>query len=105
MKKLFPEPELQLQRIPITDELFSKDLNGEALSDKNIKCRTERNGPMRNLQPWLEGVKYKNRWVVIYSRFDIGCALKKHQSSDCVGYDPESAYRLAAAVVLYALRP
>ena len=61
--------------------------------------------PMPGQPAGLEGVKYKNRWVVIYSRFDIGCALEKHQSSDCVGYDPESAYRLAAAVVLYALRP
>jgi hypothetical protein len=60
---------------------------------------------MRPMPPWLEGVKYKNRWVVIYSKYDIGCALEKHQSSDCVGYDVDSAHRLAAAAVLYSLKP
>jgi hypothetical protein len=102
---VFPEKEYTLQRIPLDDELFSKDLSGEALTDRNIKCRTERNGPMRAMPPWLEGIKYKNRWVVIYSKYDIGCALEKHQSSDCIGYDVESAYRLAGAVVLYTLKP
>jgi hypothetical protein len=42
--------------------------------------------------------------VVIYSKYDIGCALEKHQSTDCLGHDYDSAVVLARAAVLYALK-
>ena len=54
--------------------------------------------------PQLEGIKINNRWVVIYSRYDLGCALEKHQSSDCLGHDFASAIKLAGAAVYYALQ-
>jgi hypothetical protein len=54
--------------------------------------------------PALEGVKYKGRWIVIYSRYDIGCALESHTSPDCLGHDHESALRLARAALLYAVK-
>jgi hypothetical protein len=57
------------------------------------------------MPPALEGIKLNNRWVVLYSKYDIGCALEGHQSSDCLGYTPESAKKLAGAAVLYTLRP
>jgi hypothetical protein len=43
--------------------------------------------------------------VVIYSKYDIGCALEKHQSGDCLGYTYDSALALAKAAVLYHFRP
>ena len=30
-------------------------------------------------------------WAVIYSKYDIGCALERHQGLDCKGYSHESA--------------
>jgi hypothetical protein len=42
--------------------------------------------------------------VVIYSKYDIGCALEKHAGPDCLGHDPDSALRLARAAVLYLLK-
>ena len=53
----------------------------------------------------LEGVKIGGRWAVIYSKYDIGCALEKHQSADCLGYTHESALCLGRAAVLYLFRP
>ena len=53
--------------------------------------------------PALEGVRIGNRWVIIYSKYDIGCALERHQSSDCLGHDYASAIRLGTAAVRYAL--
>ncbi len=44
--------------------------------------------------PSLEGVKIRDRWVILYSKYDIGCALERHQSLDCLGYHPESAFGL-----------
>ena len=55
--------------------------------------------------PQLEGVKVNGRWAVIYSKYDIGCALEKHQGLDCKGYTYESAMRIAANIVIYSTLP
>jgi hypothetical protein len=60
---------------------------------------------MRKTLPFLEGIKLQGRWVLLYSKYDIGCALERHQSADCLGYHPDSALKIAGAAVLYALRP
>jgi hypothetical protein len=98
-------PGQKLEPIPRTDPLFGKELNGEALSAQNLRCRRERGGLMRPAEPLLEGIKVDGRWVVIYSKYDLGCALERHQSSDCLGYDHQSALRIGSAAVLYLLRP
>ena len=73
------------------------------------RCRREtaggRDDKYQEYEPALEGVKIKGRWAVIYSRWDIGCALEKHKSPDCMGHDFDSAVRLGRAVVLYHLGP
>ncbi|WP_435005744.1 DUF4159 domain-containing protein [Tundrisphaera lichenicola] len=55
--------------------------------------------------PQLEGVKINGRWAVIYSKYDLGCALERHQGLDCKGYTYESAMRIAANIVVYATLP
>jgi uncharacterized protein DUF4159 len=100
IKKLFPNQ--KLERIPPEDDLYGKEVNDEVLS--SVRCRRERGAPFREVAPELEGVKFKGRWVVIYSRYDVGCALEKHQSTDCVGHDYDSALKIGAAAVLYALK-
>lgn len=101
VKKLFPDQ--KLEAIPADDELYSAGLNGSAIT--TVRCRRERgDAGFKEVAPALEGIKIDGRWVVIYSKYDIGCALEKHQSSDCLGHDHASALRLASAVVLYALQ-
>jgi hypothetical protein len=111
MKQLFPNN--TLEPIPVEKErLFSAELNGEKIDDSNIRCRIKRpegkqdrgEAGYRNMAPALEGIKIGNRWVVIYSRYDIGCALEKRPSTDCLGYDHKSALKLGRAAVLYALK-
>ncbi len=106
VKELFPDK--KLEPIPLDDYLFSARLNGKQI-DK-VRCRRssdekEVEAGYPEVTPQLEGIRIGNRWAIIYSRYDIGCALEKHRSSNCLGHDHESAKRLAAAVVLYALRP
>ena len=96
---------LRLVPIPAGDPLYGAALNGEALTEKNIQCRLERGKPPQAVRPALEGVKIGDRWVLIYSKYDIGCALERHQSADCLGYSYESALKLGRAAVLYQLRP
>src|SRR4051794_19610390 len=87
----------KLEHISLSDELFSKELNGTAIT--SVRCRRERpdgNGPeaeFREVAPYLEGIKLNGRWVVIYSKYDLGCALEKHQSPDCMGHDYPSALK------------
>jgi len=104
--QLFPGS--KLEPIPASDDLYSKDVNGVAIS--TVRCRTEASsgtgaaGEFREAVPALEGIRVGNHWAVIYSKYDIGCALEKHQSTDCIGYDHASALLLGKAAVLYAFR-
>jgi len=60
--------------------------------------------PQQEGEPYLEGVKLDDRWAVIYSKYDISCALERHQSADCRGYKHESALKIVANAILYALQ-
>lgn len=105
---LFAGDNLKLEPIPANDDLYSAELNGEEI--RTIRRRSlapdgKRVDPeFRPARPALEGIKYRGRWIVIYSKFDLGCALEKQTSSDCLGHDNASAIRLARAAVLYALK-
>lgn len=101
-------PDKKLEVIPLADELYSKDLNGTAINQ--VRCRREApdggspERAYRTVDPYLEGIKIDGRWVVIYSKYDIGCALENNKASDCLGHDHDSAVRLAKAAVFYALK-
>ena len=55
--------------------------------------------------PQLEGIKINDHWVIIYSKFDIGCALERHTGMECKGYTHESAVKIAANIVIYSTLP
>lgn len=108
--KMFADEKLKLEPIPLDDKLYSEKVNG-GTAIKTVKRRekvgnaaTGNDGGFEDLPPKLEGIKLDGRWVVVYSRYDIGCALEGHKSTDCLGHTPESAKRLAAAAVLYSLK-
>ncbi len=103
--RLFPDSKLEV--IPANDPLFSAKIGGEELT--SVRCRREKpeggaEAEMRAYPPYLEGIKIDGRWAVVYSKYDIGCALEGHKSTDCLGHDKESALKLGRAVVLYALK-
>jgi hypothetical protein len=101
-------PGKKLERIPLNDELYSEELNGKDQAITKVRCRHEHDGKRDKepevYDPELEGIRINGRWAVIFSRYDIGCALQKHQSPDCLGHDHASAMRLAKAAVLYAMK-
>ena len=76
MTTLWAEDKLKLEPIPPDDELFGKELNGEAIERvrRRVPAGKGVSKEYRSMPPALEGVKYKGRWGVIYSRTDIGCA-------------------------------
>ena len=67
--------------------------------------KADAGGGFKDLPPYLEGIKIDGRWAVIYSKYDVGCALERHQPVDCPGYHPDSAAKIAGAALLYSLQP
>jgi hypothetical protein len=93
-------PQKPLVPIPNDDELFTTKV-GFDLSESQY---TSAAGGGRNF-PRLEGVKINNHWAIIYSKYDIGCALERHTGIDCKGYTHQSAVKIAANIVIYATLP
>ena len=93
-------PDNPLVPIPKDDEIYTKRV-GFDLAD----CHLSKAAGGGEDFPQLEGVKLNGHWSIIYSKFDIGCALERHQGLDCKGYTYESAIRIAANVVLYSTLP
>jgi len=112
--KLFPGKKLEvIQDVKDKDgkrEPFFKIAGDAGINLQAVQCRRELpddKGPepqMKTYPAFLEGIKIDGRWVVIYSKYDLGCAIEGHKAADCLGYDKESALRIASAVVLYSLK-
>ncbi len=93
-------PDSALVPIPKEDVIYTKKVGFDLAN-----CRLGKAAGGGEDFPQLEGVKIDGRWAVIYSKFDIGCALERHSGLDCKGYTYESAMRIAANIVLYATLP
>ncbi|GAC1474763.1 MAG: DUF4159 domain-containing protein [Isosphaeraceae bacterium] len=93
-------PDNALIPIPRDDEIYTRKMGFDLASSQYSKAA----GGGRDF-PQLEGVKLNGHWALIYSKYDIGCALERHQGVDCKGYDPESAQRIAANIVIYSTLP
>ena len=79
-----------LRRAFAQDKAFAVDLKG-------LKAA------IRQVEPDLEGIKIGDRYAVIFSRYDISCALENHESLECEGYTRQDAARIALNVLLYSL--
>ncbi len=105
---MFPGQKLEV--IPADDELYSETVGGvKRVVIPTVKRRekastADKESGFADLPPLLEGIKVDGRWAIIYSKYDLGCAMEGHKSSDCLGHTRESALRLAAAAVIYALK-
>lgn len=97
----------ELEAIPLSDPLYSKRVSGKEI--QRVQARTEAGKPYGPMEPAFEGIKLDPKdptspWILVYSKYDIGCALDKHASADCVGYQHDSALDLAMQVLLYAMK-
>jgi hypothetical protein len=103
-------PHRPLERIPVGDPMLGTTYGG---FDLRLVLRRDPaaaggtsplEATVRRVPPDLEGVKVDNRWGVVFSQYDLSCALEKHDSLECRGYTREDAARIGLNVVLYSLQ-
>lgn len=102
-------PGTPLARISAKHPMFTSELGGENLTTVSRRQMENRAGggamQMQIVQgePYLEGVKLGERYAVIFSPYDLSCALENHQSLECEGYVRADAARIGLCVLLYSL--
>ncbi|MEZ6145888.1 MAG: DUF4159 domain-containing protein [Planctomycetaceae bacterium] len=96
-----------LERIPVTHELFHSEWGNDI---RQVQRRLPRNDNASSVldtdfsigEPILEGLMIDGRIAIVYSKYDISCALERQATAACAGYTTEDATRIAINVVLYS---
>jgi hypothetical protein len=102
-------PGKSLERIPADDPLFTTALGGYDIRQVTLRDPMPADGsePIaareRQIEPQIEGIKLDGRWAVIFSPYDISCALESHEAVGCRGYVRQDAARIGLNVLLYSL--
>ena len=108
MKTVFPDA--RLERIPTDHPMFSRQYHGFDVTtvtrrDPQIRAADD---PLKarlvKVPPLLEGIQLDDRYAVIFSPYDISCALENTPSLECKGYVTKDAARIGVNVILYALQ-
>lgn len=103
-------PARKLEPIPAKDPLFSTKYGGFDLSTvtRRDPQGSGDKGPLkallRKVPPELDAIRFGDRYGVIFSRYDLSCALEKHDSLECQGYISDDAARIGLNVILYSLQ-
>jgi hypothetical protein len=58
----------------------------------------------RTIPPVLESLEVNGRLAVVFSPYDISCAMENATATQCEGYQRESAVKIGTNVILYRLR-
>src|SRR4051812_18267759 len=102
-------PGKQLQAIPASDKIFTTayggyDIRHVSLRDPQAADNAQPvSARVQQVEPQLEGMQLEGRWAVVFSPFDISCALESHQGIGCRGYTQQDAARIGLNVLLYSL--
>ena len=88
-----------------TQQFGGYDLPRVTLNDPQLRTESEGLEARRvRITPLLEGLTLEERLVVVFSPYDISCALESHSSLDCKRYIREDAARLGINIILFALQ-
>jgi hypothetical protein len=90
--------------IPVDDPIKTGAVapgRGVPLEDLAFRKRHRDTGSALCEHPVLYGVYHEGRWVVIYSPYDLTCALARHACLSCVGYTAPDAQAIMGNVLLY----
>jgi hypothetical protein len=93
-------PDKPLERLPLDHAIFQAPFS---IQEVQYRPAVAARYPEIGRQPRLEGIVSKDRLTVVYSRFNLGCALQGHPCPGCLGVQEQDAYHLAVNVIVYAL--
>ncbi len=103
-------PKRKLVSIPHNDPIYTTQYGGFDLSSVERVQPSQGGGnqpvraDIRQVKPELEAIVMDDgRYGVIFSPYDLSCALESKENYQCRGYTRESAARIAINVVLYSL--
>ncbi len=103
-------PDVALERIPAGDPIFTDAFGGYSLAQvtRRDPARRAAGGPLksrlRKVSPDLEAIRIGDRYGVIFSPYDISCALEQHASLECQGYVRDDAAKIGVNVLMYSLQ-
>jgi hypothetical protein len=112
MSKIFPDK--PLEPIEATHPMIKPDAGNrfEAFDIEQVTFREpiapaageQRTVKESRIPPRLEGIKMDDRYGVIFSPYDLSCALESFESLQFPGYAREDAAKIALNILLYSLR-
>ncbi|MEX2188604.1 MAG: DUF4159 domain-containing protein [Pirellulales bacterium] len=91
-----PDAANRFEAFDISHVTFREPVAGGANERRTVKTS--------QIPPRLEGIKLDNRYGVIFSPYDLSCALESFESLQFPGYAREDAAKIAMNIVLYSLR-
>ncbi|MCA9267186.1 MAG: DUF4159 domain-containing protein [Planctomycetales bacterium] len=97
---------------PIADShpLFTQEYRGYDVTRVTLRDPAFRapGDPLKakliRVAPTLEGLEIDGRLAIVFSPYDMSCALENSPSLECKGYDRRDAARLGVNILLYALQ-
>jgi hypothetical protein len=98
-----------IERIPADDPIFNTAYGGYDIRQVSLREPGSSDAAqpvaarVRPIEPQLEGIQIAGRWAVIFSPYDISCALEEHEALGCRGYIRQDAARIGLNVLLYSL--
>lgn len=102
-------PNHSIERIPPDDPIFTTAYGGYDIRQVTLRDPEAGNtnrpqaARLRQTEPQLEGIRLGDRWAVIFSPYDISCALEEHEALGCRGYTRQDAARIGLNVLVYSL--
>ena len=102
---IYLDKKLKLERVAIDHELFSEKFGRDIRKLKRRMSEGAEGGGfvVKDAEPFIEALVIDGRLAVIYSKYDISCALERQAAGNCEGYLPEDAVKLATNIIQYAL--
>lgn len=97
-----------LEKIPVEHELFKNDFGYDIQQvRRRLPPANARGSSLASEEsvgePLLEGLEIDGRYVIVYSKYDLSCALERQATSACAGYPGDDAAKIGVNIVLYGL--
>ncbi len=100
----------KLQDIPASHPMFTQEFRGYDVTKVTLRDPAFRSDgdPLKakvyRVAPTLQGLEIDGRLAIVFSPYDLSCALENSPSLECKGYDRRDAAKIGMNVLLYALQ-